>query len=523
MSEDILPPSLPVASIEWGVADRTQVDESATSGDIQTSEIYGSRKMRVRFDFRSLSRRAGTLQTFRAFLARLQARKGRTWLTDPSHVQRGSFPALDLLANNEFSDGSTGWSASAGTAIAVTNAVLRATRIASSASFGYEKAATGTAYTPYGFRALLRGGLGGSAYRVSLTDGTDFPTDTTDAAGLRSAAGVFAGTSLTVLGYENTSSGIAGDYFECPWNSLSRCALVDAGPNRLAYSEQINQSGSWTVSGVTITSNSATAPDGSSTTDSLVETATTSAHYVSQNETVASSVSDFFFGCALKIGATRTWGSLAIAELTGNHAAFAYFNLSTGALGNTGVSGANWANVRSFIVDMGNGWWYCAIVARKVNAATTIQTQILGATSNGGGAYLGTPAAYYYAWRPTLSTSAVPGRLVLTAASDIPSGATQTGVGIYVKGLPVSTAGLALEGDQVQIGRYLRVVTAPLNSDAAGRGYLQLSEPIPSGVADNAAIYFNRPAGRFVLISSDPGVEMEPGVFGGASLEFIEG
>src|SRR5690606_29232972 len=96
---------------------------------------------------------------------------------------------------------------------------------------------------------------------------------------------------------------------------------------------------------------STTAPDGTSTADSIIEDSTASdTHAVSQSVTVASDENDFSFACALKKGA-RTWGRLEVGDTT--HAVYAYFNLSAGAVGTVGTQGSNMVNQRAFIVPLG--------------------------------------------------------------------------------------------------------------------------------------------------------------------------
>lgn len=102
------------------------------------------------------------------------------------------------------------------------------------------------------------------------------------------------------------------------------------------------------------------------------------------------------------------------------------------------------------------------------------------------------------------------------------AGASQTGVRILVDQLPISTDGLLLEGDQVQIGSELFHVAAALNSDATGAGYLTLHRPPRAAPADNAPVIIHEPMGLFMLAESNNGWDNQPGRLATSSVSLIE-
>jgi hypothetical protein len=104
------------------------------------------------------------------------------------------------------------------------------------------------------------------------------------------------------------------------------------------------------------------------------------------------------------------------------------------------------------------------------------------------------------------------------------NGASQTGTNLVIDQLPVSTVGLARMGDWVQIENQLYKLAGSLDSDSSGNGVLQLTYPPRSNVgpADNAAVIFHEPMGRFVASTNEHGYECEPGVFTGHDFAFIE-
>jgi hypothetical protein len=88
--------------------------------------------------------------------------------------------------------------------------------------------------------------------------------------------------------------------------------------------------------------------------------------------------------------------------------------------------------------------------------------------------------------------------------------------------LPVSTNGLLMPDDEIQVGNELKLVTAPLNSDAAGLGYLQFEPPLRGAPADNAPVILHEPMGRFLFTGELVGWDHEPGIITRASAEFEE-
>lgn len=102
------------------------------------------------------------------------------------------------------------------------------------------------------------------------------------------------------------------------------------------------------------------------------------------------------------------------------------------------------------------------------------------------------------------------------------NGASQTGTGLIVDALPASTDGLLLPGDQVQICNELKIVTAPLNSDSGGNGYLQFAPALRSPPDDNVAVVVHNPMGKFMLAEQDNGWMSEPGVHSSAQVSFLE-
>ena len=84
--------------------------------------------------------------------------------------------------------------------------------------------------------------------------------------------------------------------------------------------------------------------------------------------------------------------------------------------------------------------------------------------------------------------------------------------------------GVTLRGEVggFKIGKQLFMITSPLDSDAAGLGYLQVSPNIRTPFADNEPVIFHKPMGRFMLASDSAGYSTRAGRISTMTLEFEE-
>jgi hypothetical protein len=514
--------------------DNTAVTRGLYTGAAQTTSLGGDR---VAASIEIAPTGGKTLQKERAaliaFLANLRGKQNRAYLYDQAYQRRGSFPASELLTNNTFSNGTTGWQSSPG----VLSANDRRLRITANGSGGSglvvstASSITLTQYAPYCVRGFYSGGnysiasgvdarLGDATY--GTTNGFVGTQSTVD--GMVIASGVTLATAM-YPGYGNFNTGsIGGQYYEIPYTSLSQCLLIDNGSNLNLYSEQFDNA-VWTKTRTTVTANSVAAPNGSTTADTLSEdgSAATS-HYIGQGSVVSASALDYTHVVSVKAG-TRTWVRVSLSEITGGQEAYVFVNLATGEKGTTTVTGANWSNVRAYVDDQGGGWYCISVVARKTNAATTVIPYIYIAEGDNDVTFSGGSTASLYIWRSTLAQSSVPVRQVQTTSAAT-AGTAQTGSAVYVKGLPASTAGLLLPGDQFEVitsrGSELKFVTYSLDSNASGLGYLQFSPSLRGTVADNAAVIIHNPMGRFLFSGEFPEWSNDPGVITTASADFEE-
>lgn len=102
------------------------------------------------------------------------------------------------------------------------------------------------------------------------------------------------------------------------------------------------------------------------------------------------------------------------------------------------------------------------------------------------------------------------------------NGASQTGGKLIIDGLPTSTNGLALAGDWFEVNGELKRLTADLNSDSSGNGYLIFEPTLRASPSDNTPVIFRSPMGKFMLASDTVGYETRPGIISDIELGLVE-
>lgn len=102
------------------------------------------------------------------------------------------------------------------------------------------------------------------------------------------------------------------------------------------------------------------------------------------------------------------------------------------------------------------------------------------------------------------------------------NGASQTGNKLIVDGLPASTLGVARAGDLFEVNGELKRLTADLNSDGSGNGYMIFEPSLRTAPANNAPIIFRSPMGKFMLGSDSTSWDTRPGIISDIEINLIE-
>lgn len=157
--------------------------------------------------------------------------------------------------------------------------------------------------------------------------------------------------------------------------------MVKAEENLLTYSQEFDNA-AWTKSSTSVTANSSVAPDGTTTADQLIETATTATHSMSSSgATMGTGVvsgNAYTYSIFVKKGTLGTAPSWIQIAFTASQftSGYANFNLDTGAYGVT-------SNVTtSTPVNFGSGWWRIAITATATSGGTSNAVNVFFTNNN---------------------------------------------------------------------------------------------------------------------------------------------
>lgn len=521
MTEVLWPLDLCPSSQTWNIIGNAATFTSPLSGATRT---YGRPGSRLGCTLTFPPMRGAKRARLQTFINTLLDRSNRAWVPDFSTARRGTFPTGEILPNNDFRNGTSGWSGGSGGSLSVSNGVARITRTVGTAEMDIVRSSAPAAvqYAPYVGRGFISTvstpRLSGGLYMSSgSADFTAYEPQLMQ--GMKIARLATLTTSINTYLYDSGAGGaMAGDFFESPYLSLSRGAAVDGGGNYMLYSDQINNA-AWTKTRVSVTENGANGPNGEAVADLIVEDSSNNNHFISQSYTRVSAAEDWCaFGYFARGSGTRNV-LLQIASTAGLASyAYAYFNLGAGTVSTMGTFGSA-TNARAYIAPMGGGWYYCAVVGR-LPASTTAFVKYALSDSTPSETYAGNGTSSIAAWRCGAVPSSFPVTPSQTTAAVV-APSQQTTPGIYIKGLPANTQGLLEAGDPVQIGGQLNFVTARLNSDSAGRGFLQCGRPW-YGAANNTPVIVHQPMCKMILATDTIDLETLPGRFSPFQIELVE-
>lgn len=506
-----------VTQLQWSKENNNIVDRGPLTGVTKTSYRAQWHKITITYD----NYQSGTPDdaSIQGFVSQLKGGANRVWVYDDGYKQRGAFVATELFVNNDFSNSNAGWTVVNAT-FTVSNRVGRLTATTPTTNVEVYQNVTLTAYVAYVLRAMIQDGAqsAGLNIGVALSDATVQANTYGMARGRHVSSALVAGAGGLVSEFPavfSSSFGFtAGAYVEVPWCSLSRCLQVDNGPNLLLRSDALDNA-SWTKGNSTVTANTSVAPDGTTTADAIVEDATaTVQHYISQSPARTSQAEDLCaHGYFIRGVGTRNI-RIAVGSSSSNYAACT-LDLGTGVAG--AVSNVGTAtNGRAFVTPAGGGWYYFAVVVRAAASATLFtQYDLMSGTTT---PYSGNGTSSVVGWRLGAAQSSVPVRPTQTSAV-VATGTLQTGGALYVKGGRTPSegalAGALLRGDRVEIitgtnTSELKILSADLDLDTAGNGYLQFEDPIRNSPADGAAVIINKPMVKCYSVSA-PNWPTSPG------------
>jgi hypothetical protein len=165
------------------------------------------------------------------------------------------------------------------------------------------------------------------------------------------------------------------------------------GDNLLLQSQTF-ENAYWSKNLITLSADTTTAPDGTLTADSILETATSGNHYLGLSSGLTLTNQSYTLSCYLKAN-QRSWGFVSLYDGTTSLAA--WFDLQNGVVG-TVQSGAT-----ATIQNAGNGWFRCSITRVMSTALTNNFIGIGPSLSDNTPVYLGVSGSGVYIWGAQLS------------------------------------------------------------------------------------------------------------------------
>lgn len=174
--------------------------------------------------------------------------------------------------------------------------------------------------------------------------------------------------------------------------------------NLLTYTEQFDNA-VWSKAQATVSANTAVAPDGTTTADSILDTAVSNIHYCAQDITSLAPSGKTYTVSAYAKANTINYMTLGISDISsGTLYAVAVFNLSTGAVSTSGAAGTSYSVVSSSVSAVGNGWYRCVVTVVAGTSVTFLRgvlapnkTGVITGSAGGLESYLGNGSGFY-AW-----------------------------------------------------------------------------------------------------------------------------
>lgn len=180
-----------------------------------------------------------------------------------------------------------------------------------------------------------------------------------------------------------TSAAINAPRFDFTYNGtswISRGLLVEEQRTNLITQSNAFTGSAWAIrTGVTVTSNNATSPDGTSNATTINEGTANDYHDIYNTGTIAGSSGTFTYSIFAK-NVNGQYLNLAVSFNSSNYIGI-IFDLSNGTVANSASVGG-FSIVSSSITNVGNGWYRCAVIV-TTNSTCGINVSLANSTTIG--------------------------------------------------------------------------------------------------------------------------------------------
>jgi hypothetical protein len=237
----------------------------------------------------------------------------------------------------------------------------------------------------------------------------------------RASTGTFVGSNGLI---QNAASN-AARFDHNPTTGESLGLLVEeARTNLVTYSEQFDDA-AWSKSGATITANEIAAPNGATTADKIVPSASSGRHVTNQNFTSSANVA-YTLTCFAK---AAEYSYLVLSTIDGSNSnGLGYiFDLSTGVASVLTV-GTGFTGVTATTVRLPNGWYRCSLNWTNGTTGNIAGSFIIGTSPSNNPAidfvyrtssYTGDGTSGVYIWGAQLEAGSFPTSYIPTVASTV--------------------------------------------------------------------------------------------------------
>lgn len=181
-------------------------------------------------------------------------------------------------------------------------------------------------------------------------------------------------------------------------NGLVAEYRFDESKNLLKYSQQFDNA-AWVKQRSSVTANTTTAPDGTTTADALIEDSTAGNTHQMQGSVTLDDNTVYTLSIHAK-ASTRSYIVLNLIDKN-NTSRYAFFDLSSGiALGTSGT-------ISQTITAMSDGWYRCCVTANSNSGATSPVCQIRLSATGLSSSYDGDGTSGIYIWGAQLDLGSV--------------------------------------------------------------------------------------------------------------------